>query len=72
MPGNDAEIMRRTWLRGISTLTTEPLPMAAPPRAEPLKASLSESDSTRYLPSLTVDIEYMTTKKASSSVTRSP
>ena len=35
-------------------------------------AAVSESDSTRYLPSLTDDTAYITTKNASSSVTRSP
>ena len=38
----------------------------------PLKAATSESESTRYLPSFTEDIAYMTTKNASSSVIRSP
>jgi hypothetical protein len=41
-------------------------------RGEPRKAATSESDNTRYLPSLTEDIAYITTKNASSSVTRSP
>jgi type IV secretory pathway protease TraF len=38
----------------------------------PRNAAFNESDTTRYLPSLTCEIEYITTKKASSSVTRSP
>lgn len=41
-------------------------------RGGPPKASLSDSASTRYWPSLSEEMAYMTTKKASSSVTRSP
>ena len=36
-----------------------------------LKASTRVSDSTRYLPSLMEDMEYMTTKKANSRVMKS-
>ena len=38
----------------------------------PRNAACSESDNTRNLPSLTEEIAYITTKKASSSVMRSP
>ncbi len=41
-------------------------------RGGPPNADDSASASTRYLPSLTEEIAYITTKKASSSVTRSP
>ena len=37
----------------------------------PLKASMIDSDITRYLPSLTTETAYITTKNASSSVIRS-
>src|SRR6185312_3737450 len=40
-------------------------------RGVPRKAATSASESTRYLPSLTVEIAYITTKNASSSVMRS-
>ena len=40
-------------------------------RGAPRNAANSESDSTRYLPSFTEEIAYITTKNASSSVTRS-
>ncbi len=40
-------------------------------RGAPPKASVSASAMIRYLPSLTEEIAYMTTKKASSSVIRS-
>jgi hypothetical protein len=56
-----------------------PLPFEASPTligatvaGAPRKAATSESDRMRYLPSLTEDIEYITTKNASSSVIRSP
>ena len=54
----------RSWRSPICTGTRV---FGAPP-----KAALSESETTRYLPSLTEEIAYITTKKASSSVTRSP
>src|SRR5690348_2092873 len=38
---------------------------------EPLNASISDSDITRNLPSLTTDTAYITTKNASSKVIRS-
>ena len=41
-------------------------------RGTPRNAANSESDSTRYLPSLIDEMAYITTKKASSSVSRSP
>ena len=41
-------------------------------RGVPRNAATSESESTRYLPSFTEEIAYITTKKASSSVMRSP
>ena len=41
-------------------------------RGAPRKAAYRESDSTRYLPAFTEEIAYITTKKASSRVTRSP
>ena len=41
-------------------------------RGAPRKAANSESDSTRYLPAFTEEIAYITTKNASSSVSRSP
>jgi len=40
-------------------------------RGAPPKASVSASAMIRYLPSLTEEIAYMTTKKASSNVIRS-
>ena len=40
-------------------------------RSRLLKAPVRESDSTRYLPSLTDEVEYMTTKKANSRVMKS-
>jgi hypothetical protein len=46
--------------------------MGSSVRGEPRNAAASESESTRYLPSFTEDIAYMTTKNASSSVMRSP
>jgi hypothetical protein len=41
-------------------------------RGDPRNAAAIESDITRYLPSFTEEIAYMTTKNASSNVTRSP
>ena len=49
-----------------------PICIGSTERGAPRKAARRESDNTRYLPSLTEDMEYMTTKKASSRVTRSP
>ncbi len=40
-------------------------------RGAPPNAAVSASAITRYLPSLRVEMAYMTTKKASSSVIRS-
>src|SRR6185437_11766852 len=40
-------------------------------RGAPRNAANNESDSTRYLPAFTDDMAYITTKKASSSVSRS-
>src|SRR6185437_3893326 len=40
-------------------------------RGAPRKAANSESDSTRYLPAFTEEIAYITTKNASSRVSRS-
>ncbi len=59
--------------------SSEPEPVCSWPtwigsmvRGVPRKAANRESESTRYLPAFTEEIAYMTTKKASSSVTRSP
>ena len=41
-------------------------------RGAPRNAACSESDNTRNLPSLIEESAYITTKNASSSVTRSP
>ena len=38
----------------------------------PRNAAISASDMTRYLPEFSEDTEYITTKKASSKVIRSP
>ena len=56
------------WDSG-STGSTWVLTVGAAPR--PPKASPSASDSTRYLPSLTIEIAYITTKKANSKVMKS-
>ncbi len=48
-----------------------PIWMGVGLRGEARKAATRELDNTRYLPSLTEEIEYMTTKKANSSVMKS-
>ena len=56
----------------IAAMKSGNIPVAYGAGSGILNASVSESETTRYLPSLTDEMEYMTTKKASSSVTRSP
>ena len=61
---NEGIQMRSDWTLPICTGTLV--------LGEPLKAAFSDSEAARYLPSLTEEMAYMTTKKASSSVMRSP
>ncbi|MNR42640.1 hypothetical protein D3C85_1611780 [compost metagenome] len=59
-------------LAGVMVLgRSSPIGMGLSARSESVKTPINASEMTLYLPSLTDEIEYMTTKKANNSVMKS-
>jgi hypothetical protein len=65
-------VINSAWPFGSALARRAPTSIGCIERGPPRNAAVRESERIRYLPSFTDEIAYITTKKANSSVIKSP